>query len=103
MSAWILQVDYGDFVMRPKHGPKQGKTEMREMRSGDGRNEEGVCSDITSPSRRFQLPISASSGFFGQMERRGGWSASATPINFEFFVVGDFFIVVHENGIVVRA
>jgi len=27
----ILQVNYGDFGMRPKHGPKQEKTEMRKI------------------------------------------------------------------------
>ena len=31
MSMRILQVNYGDFVMRPKHGPKQEKTEMRKI------------------------------------------------------------------------
>ena len=31
MSMRILQVNYGDFGMRPKHGPKQGKTEMRKI------------------------------------------------------------------------
>ena len=72
-------------------------------RDGDGKSVYKACSDITSPSGRLQLPVSQSSRFFGQMECWSRSSVSTTPIDFELFVVRNFFVIVNKDRVVKRA
>jgi hypothetical protein len=68
---------------------------MKQGKDGDEENVYGVSSDITSLSRRLQLPVSLSSTIFDQMESWSRRPVSTAPIEFGFFIIGDFFIVVY--------